>query len=75
MIEVERDYEQIDAEEKIAWRRRRKDGRYEDLKQKRERQVAGGGQRKRCGPSEPRANAAEIEYHKEGIYSDSSGAR
>ena len=38
-------------------------------------QVAGGGQRRRCGPSEPRANAAEIEPQKEGLYSDPSGAR
>ena len=38
-------------------------------------QVAGGGQRKRFGPSEPRANAAEIEPQKEGFYSDPSGAR
>ena len=37
--------------------------------------AAGGGQRKRCGPSEPRANTAEIEPQKEGFYSDPSGAR
>ena len=37
-------------------------------------QVTGGGQLERCGPSEPRANAAEIEPQKEGLYSDPSGA-
>ena len=46
-----------------------------DRIEERVKQVAGGGQRKRCGPSEPRANAAEIEPQKEGFYSDPSGAR